>query len=214
VARTTPTRSTVVLSLKKRWADLAGPGAAAAGLADNLLNRWSEPHRRYHTPEHLVAVLDRLDQLGGASEAVMLAGWYHDAVYDPTRDDNEAASAELAVLTLAVASVDPATISEVARLVKLTATHLPGPADEAGALLCDADLGVLGGTPQEYAAYRLAVRAEYGELDEASWRRGRTAILERLLARQPLFFTPEGRRRWEESARTNLRGELTELLRP
>jgi predicted metal-dependent HD superfamily phosphohydrolase len=159
-------------------------------------------------------VLDRLDQLGGASVAVMLAAWYHDAVYDPKRDDNEAASADLAVDTLPVASVDPATIWEVARLVKLTATHLPGPADAAGALLCDADLGVLGGTPEKYAAYRLAVRSEYSGLDEPSWRRGRAAVLEVLLAREPLFFTPEGRSRWEEAARVNLQGELTDLRRP
>ena len=188
-----------------------GPGAAAAGLGKDLLGRWSEPHRRYHNAEHLEAVLGRLDQLGGATVAVTLAAWYHDAVYDPARDDNEAASAALALATLPGLGVDQATVSEVGRLVKLTATHRPEPADRAGALLCDADVAVLGGTREEYAAYRLAVRAEYGGLDEPSWRRGRSSVLRSLLDRDPLFSTAEGRRRWEQAARANLGGELADL---
>ncbi len=195
----------------KRWEVLVGSGAAAAGLGKDLLERWSEPHRRYHTLEHLGAVLGRLDQLGGATMAVTLAAWYHDVVYDPTRDDNEAASAALALATLPTAGVDRETVSEVARLVKLTATHRPGRADGAGALLCDADVAVLGGTREEYAAYRQAVRAEYRALDEPSWRRGRSSVLRSLLARDPLFSTAEGRRLWEQAARVNLQSELADL---
>lgn len=198
-------------SLMKRWELLVGSGPAASGLAKDLLERWSEPHRRYHTVEHLDAVLDRLDQLRGATAAVTLAAWYHDAVYDPERDDNEAASAALALATLPAVGVDQATVSEVARLVMLTATHRPEPADPAGALLCDADVAVLGGTGEEYAAYRLAVRAEYRGLDEGSWRRGRASVLRSLLGRDPIFSTSEGRRRWERAARANLEGELAGL---
>jgi predicted metal-dependent HD superfamily phosphohydrolase len=196
----------------KRWGLVVGRGSAAARLGEELVNRWSEPHRRYHTPEHLQVVLDRLDQLGGARFAVVLAAWYHDVVYDPARADNEAASAALALAGLPSVGVDEETVSEVARLVRLTATHQPGPGDEAGALLCDADLAVLGGTRGEYSAYRLAVRAEYGALDEASWRRGRASVLKSLLARDHLFSTYEGRKRWQESARSNLQRELTDLL--
>jgi predicted metal-dependent HD superfamily phosphohydrolase len=212
VAGTTPIDTAATVPLMKRWEVLVGPGAAATGLGKDLLERWSEPHRSYHTVKHLEAVLDRLDQLGGATMAVTLAAWYHDAVYEPARDDNEAASAALALATLPSAGVDQATVSEVRRLVKLTATHRPEPADAAGALLCDADVAVLGGNTEEYAAYRLAVRAEYRALDEPSWRRGRSSVLRSLLARDPLFSTAEGRRRWEQAARVNLQSELADLV--
>src|SRR4051812_12577829 len=68
--------------------------------ADNLLRRWSEPQRRYHTVEHLAAVLDRIDELVDVQkeyaedpDAVRLAAWFHDAVYLPERSTNEERSA-------------------------------------------------------------------------------------------------------------------------
>ena len=193
------------------WRALSGSGPDADGLAAELLERWSEPHRRYHTVEHLDAVLGHLDQLGGASVAVGLAAWYHDAVYWPSRSDNEEVSAALAGSTLPAVGVAGEVVTEVERLVLLTATHQPEPSDRDGALLCDADLAVLGASPARYAAYRVAVRAEYAALDEEQWRVGRAAVLTRLLDRPSLYATRSARRRWEAAARNNLAVELAGL---
>lgn len=171
------------------------------------MNRWSEPHRRYHGLAHLVAVLSLVDG-PTSSDAVRLAAWYHDAVYDPTRSDNEEVSAELAETTLPPVGVDPATVTEVSRLVLVTKTHQYDAADVAAALLCDADLSVLAAPPTAYVGYVNAVRAEYAQVPDEAFRVGRAAVLRSLLDRPRLFGVL---RDLEEPARRNLTAELALL---
>jgi predicted metal-dependent HD superfamily phosphohydrolase len=181
----------------------------------DLLRRWSEPHRRYHDVRHLTAVLDAVDELAAEADdarAVRLAAWFHDAVYTGRPGADERDSALLADSVLHAAGLDDALVAEVVRLVELTDGHDPAPGDRNGGVLCDADLAVLGGDPAEYAGYAAAVREEYAHVPEEEFRRGRTAVLDKLLARGPLFSTATARDRWEERARHNLETELI-LLR-
>ncbi|MGY1812911.1 HD domain-containing protein [Blastococcus sp. SYSU D00820] len=196
------------------WARLAGDSPAARDEWAAVVAAWSEPHRRYHDLRHLAAVLGLVGELSGAAtdpEAVALAAWYHDVVYDPRRDDNEQRSAERAERGLA-GLVPPARIAEVARLVLLTAGHDPAPDDANGAVLCDADLAVLAGPPAAYAGYASAVREEYGHLSDEVFTAGRTAVLEHLLALPALYRLPGPARDWTAAARANLTAELA-LLR-
>ncbi|AZQ72993.1 MULTISPECIES: hypothetical protein [Streptomyces] len=182
--------------------------------ADDLLARWGEPQRRYHTVDHLAAVLGHLDALAPHAEdieTVRLAAWFHDAVYRPDRSENEERSAHLAERALPELGLDHTRTTEVARLVRLTTSHDPAPGDRDGETLCDADLAVLGGTPHEYAHYAAAVREEYGFVPDDVFREGRAAVLRQLLALPRLFRTPLGHDRWELLARRNLTAEL-ELL--
>ncbi len=198
-----------VQELLERWRRVVGDGADE--LARDLLRRWSEPHRRYHTTDHLRAVLhavDILEQHAADPTAVRLAAWFHDAVYRRQPGDDETSSARLAAETLPLAGVDEKRVQEVVRLVRLTATHDPEPDDTNGAVLCDADLAVLGSEPDEYAAYAAAVRSEYSHLSDAEFRRGRKRVLSRLLGLDPLYRTPTGQGRWAAAARRNLTAEL------
>ncbi|MFJ7156159.1 hypothetical protein ACIQUQ_14585 [Streptomyces sp. NPDC101118] len=182
-----------------------------APYAARLLAAWAEPQRRYHTTEHLAAVLDRIDVLAehaGDPAAVRLAAWFHDAVYRPDRSENEERSAALAERALPELGLAPALTAEVARLVRLTVTHDPAPGDRDGEVLCDADLAVLAGAPEEYAAYAAAVRDEYGFVPDEAFREGRAAVLRQLLALPRLFRTPYGTEHWEATARRNLATEL------
>ncbi|TNC16900.1 DUF4031 domain-containing protein [Georgenia sp. 311] len=198
-------------ALVARWEDLQ-PGHP--GVGEEVLARWGEPHRVYHSLAHLTAVLDRLDLLAAAGEQVTpevrLAAWFHDAVHDGASPADEDASAELAARLLAPA-VGVARAGEVARLVRLTAGHETAPDDDAGHALCDADLGVLGGSPQEYSAYADQVRDEYRAVPDADFRRGRVAVLHRLLDRPALYRTAAGARLWEAAARRNVAAEITSL---
>ncbi|MCT2592753.1 hypothetical protein LHJ74_23045 [Streptomyces sp. N2-109] len=185
-----------------------------APYGENLLDRWSEPQRHYHTADHLLAVLDRVDELAAHAadaDSVRLAAWFHDAVYRPDRSENEERSAHLAEIALAEAGVAAGRTAEVARLVRLTVSHDPEPGDSDGEVLCDADLAVLAGAPEAYAHYAAAVRREYGFVPEDVFRQGRAALLDRLLALPRLYRTPYAHDRWERTARHNLRAEL-ELL--
>ncbi|MFE9056174.1 HD domain-containing protein [Streptomyces mutabilis] len=193
-----------------------GSGPDPAPYADNLLARWQEPQRRYHTLAHLTAVLDHVDVLeehADDPDVVRLAAWFHDAVYLPDRSENEERSARLAERALPEAGVPAGKTAEVARLVRLTVTHSPDGDDRDGQVLCDADLAILASPPSAYAAYTAAVRQEYHFVPDDAFREGRAAILRQLLDLPRLFHTPHGRREWEATARYNLTGEL-EMLSP
>jgi predicted metal-dependent HD superfamily phosphohydrolase len=190
------------------------PGPDPLPYADNLLARWQEPQRRYHTLTHLTAVLDHIDVLeehAADPDVVGLAAWFHDAVYFPDRSENEERSARLAERALPEAGVPEDKAAEVARLVRLTVTHDPADDDRDGQVLCDADLAILAAPPSAYAAYTAAVREEYGFVPPDAFRTGRATILRQLLALPRLFRTPHGQREWEATARYNLRSELEML---
>ncbi|MEV5506325.1 HD domain-containing protein [Streptomyces orinoci] len=209
--------------LRQRWARtvLAARGTdeclpSPYPYADELLSRWSEPQRHYHTVNHLRAVLDRIDELAEYAQditAVRLAAWFHDAVYLPERSTNEERSARLAERALPELGLDERLTAEVARLVRLTIDHNPARGDRNGEVLCDADLAVLAGGARDYAAYAAAVRQEYGFVPPEVFRAGRAEVLRQLLALPRLFRTPLANERWEQAARRNLRGELELLTR-
>ncbi|MGW0699498.1 HD domain-containing protein [Streptomyces sp. NPDC002867] len=212
--------SDAAADLRARWTQalLAARGGAdgpdPVPYADNLLGRWAEPQRRYHTTAHLIAVLDHVDTLAAHAadpDLVRLAAWFHDAVYLPDRSENEERSARLAERALPEAGLSAGATAEVARLVRLTVTHDPAGDDRNGQVLCDADLAILAAAPEAYAAYAAAVREEYAFVPEEAFRDGRAAVLRQLLRLPRLFHTPYGARAWEEPARHNLTVEL-ELL--
>jgi predicted metal-dependent HD superfamily phosphohydrolase len=197
------------------WAQLAGDSPTSRTEWAAVVAAWSEPHRRYHDLAHLAGVLGLVGELAGTAadpDAVRLAAWYHDVVYDPHRPDNEQVSAERARAGLR-GLVPEERVEEVVRLVLLTAGHDPAPDDANGVVLCDADLAVLAGPPESYAAYASAVREEYGHLSDEEFTAGRIAVLEHLLALPALYRLPAVAAPWTPRARANLTAELTLLRR-
>ncbi len=206
--------------LTTRWAGDMGHRGPAGDALRSLLARHAEPHRRYHTTVHVAHVLRAVQRLadGAALDAasartVRLAAWYHDVVYDPRAGAgaNEAASATLAERTLVDLGEPGATAAEVARLIRLTAGHEPAADDLTGAVLIDADLGVLGADPAGYQAYVNGVRTEYAHVDEVGWRTGRAAVLRNFLDRPRIYHLDLER---ERRARANLAAELSGLTAP
>ncbi|WP_328420935.1 metal-dependent phosphohydrolase [Micromonospora sp. NBC_00389] len=194
----------------------AKPGADTTRAGEQLLARWREPHRHYHTAVHLTAVLDVVDRHAGLADRadlVRLAAWCHDVVYDPRAagDANERDSATLAETVLTELGVPAPAVAEVRRLVLLTAWHVVAPGDRDGELLCDADLAVLAAPPATYDRYAAAIRREYAHVPEPAFRVGRAMVLTGLLALPALFRLPPLAGRWEQPARNNLRRELATL---
>jgi predicted metal-dependent HD superfamily phosphohydrolase len=195
--------------------DLAGslpwPLPGRTDIRDRLARLYSTD-RGYHDLRHLAEVLDRIDELGGAADVdLQVAAWFHDAVYD-TLGDNEDRSARLAEAVLTeperVAGVD---VAEVARLVRLTTHHDPADDDHRGAVLCDADLGILAAPAERYTEYVVGVRRDYAHVPDADFRAGRLRVLEGLAARTQLFHTAHARDHWEARARENLAREIDQL---
>ena len=176
-----------------------------------LEQAYDAPGRGYHDRLHLTEVLEHVDELlppgDTARTAVLVAAWFHDAVYEG-RDDDESRSANLAESVL-----DGSLASEVGRLVRLTATHRPADDDLAGQVLCDADLAILAAPAERYASYVAGVRAEHAHVPDADFAAGRAAVLRDLLDKATLFHTATARRWWEQAARVNVERELSTLER-
>lgn len=200
--------------LLQPWAAAVGAEPASLATAGQVLERYAEPHRHYHDLTHLAEVLGALRVLTAEADLpvpVVCAAYWHDAVYDPRADDNEQRSADLAAAELSRLGLVPQVVEEVVRLVLLTVSHDPVPEDRHGALLSDADLAVLAAEPHRYERYAAGVRREYAHVGPLAFREGRAVVLRELLERPHLYATPEGRRRWEDAARGNLRAELSRL---
>ena len=193
-------------ALESRWP----LGDDLAEVRDRLLAAYATD-RGYHDVRHLAEVLDRVDELQDAGEvfdheAVALAAWFHDAVYDGQAgaEERSARWAEQALAGRAVAD-------EVARLVRLTERHTPADDDANGCVLSDADLAILAATPARYAEYTRDVRREYAHVPDELFRPGRAAVLRDLLAKPALFHTAHARKQWEARARANVEAEIARL---
>lgn len=195
------------------------PAEAARQAGADLILRWSEPHRAYHTLRHLRFVLSIVDDhaaMADDPDAVRLAAWFHDAIYDPTtvgEPSNEQRSADLAAAMLPSLRIGPDRVAEVVRLVLLTAGHRVADGDRDGALLADADLAILAASDEEYRAYASAVRDEYAHVPTDAFRAGRAAVLVSILDLPTLYRLPELRDAWESQARANLTAEVDRLTR-
>ena len=199
------------MDLERWWPDLLSDQPQ---IRERLVTAYDDPARGYHDLRHLREVLEHLDDLVPADhpdrDAVVLAAWFHDAVYDVV-GDNEERSARLADAVLTQAGVPIPLVEEVTRLVRLTAGHDPAADDLPGQLLCDADLAILAAGRERYDAYVAGVRQEYAEVPDADFRAGRKAVLEDLLAHDTLFHSEAARERWEERARANVSAEVAAL---
>ena len=197
--------------------DSRADGDAWSALGADLRARWTEPHRHYHDLRHLEAILQDLDllRLDGAdvTHAILLAAWFHDAVHDGRTPQDEEASADLARAELGRAAWSgllPAGMpDEVARLVRVTADHRA--ADRAAAILCDADLAILGAPEDRYLAYAADVRREYSHVSDADFARGRSRVLSSIMSAERIYATDVGHARWEQRARANVSAELDRL---
>jgi predicted metal-dependent HD superfamily phosphohydrolase len=191
--------------LARHW-----PSRFSSSLREQLEAAYGDSGRGYHDLLHLREVLEHVDELMSPDdpdrEAVLLAAWFHDAVYDGRGDDEER-SARLAADSLGTGPLS----DEVARLVRLTAAHRPDDDDHRGQVLCDADLGVLASDPERYASYTAGVRREYAHIPDPDFAAGRAAVLRDLLAKPTLFHTAAARSRWEDRARANITREIEQL---
>ncbi len=193
------------------------------GVHDMLLARYGERHRSYHTLHHLEECFPHFEtvrHLCARPVEVLLALWFHDAVYDPHRHDNEARSAALARTCLLEAGAEESVIGRIERSILATAHTSVFPAtDEATeaseisdcTLVSDIDLAILGAAPRRFAEYERQIRQEYAWVPEAEYRRGRKAVLQHFADRPAIYVTPVLRARLEIPARGNLTAALRTL---
>jgi predicted metal-dependent HD superfamily phosphohydrolase len=198
---------------EERWretwalADLPAP----PGLLAALLDRYSESHRAYHGVDHVAACLVAAAKVRKCLQSpisVELALWYHDAIYEPRKADNEERSADLA--TSELRDLLPSLFPTIHEHI-LATKHQASPVSPDSQYLVDIDLAILGASPEEFDAYELAVRREYRWVPEFLFRSKRREILESFLARPRIYLTESFHGELEEAARINLRRSVAQL---
>jgi predicted metal-dependent HD superfamily phosphohydrolase len=197
--------------LKTFYADERKKTAAA----NLLITKYSEQHRFYHNLSHVRALLWQAEKFKGKfadDEAVRLAVWFHDAIYEPKSQTNEIESARLAVESLAELNFPAAKIEKVEKMILATQRHDAAALDEDGKLFLDFDLGILGANAEVYKKYAQAIRREYSFAPEDLYRAKRRAVLQHFLQREFIYYTDEMREFHEEAARINIANEIKELL--
>jgi predicted metal-dependent HD superfamily phosphohydrolase len=180
-----------------------------------VVARYAEPHRAYHTDEHIARTLSLLDGVLGhldRPDEAELAVWLHDLVYEPRATDNEARSADLAADWLAKGGADAA-LGERVRALILATRHAAPPTEHDARYVVDADLSILGASPADFDRYELQVREEYRFRSETEWRTGRARLLRGFLDHPRLFLTGEFAV-FEAPARANLARSIARLEAP
>jgi predicted metal-dependent HD superfamily phosphohydrolase len=195
------------------WEDQFPDGGHTTVLAE-LIAAYDAPDRHYHNLDHLrhcFYQLRRLRALLDDVRAVEAAIWFHDVVYDPTRDDNEERSAAFAAKRLAEMGRSEAFITTVRQLI-LDTRHRERPTTSDGRYLVDIDLSILGQPARIYDLYDQNIRLEYAHVPEDAYRAGRAKVLNAFLSRPNIFATDAFRERYEVRARENLGRSIARLL--
>ena len=187
-------------------------------LWQDIVTRYGEPQRAYHTLNHIEQLLVQLENINhilSEPHITALALYYHDVIYDPTRSDNELQSAELATDALS-SYLSPEQCQQIYALIMMTANHqidtlVDSDKYNDAAYLLDMDLSILGAPWSAYEQYAKAIRQEYAHVADDNYRDGRTAVLQGLLAHPKLYLTDHYYNQLETQARNNIKRELTLL---
>lgn len=203
------------MTLQQKWHDLWTRNAKsdAAAEFDALHQLYSQPHRAYHNLAHVQDCLAQLDACGVVpvdADAVRLALWLHDVIYEIGATDNEEQSAAWATAALTRGRASANLIETVADLI-LATKHPSTPQTTDAALVVDIDLSILGRERTAFTIYERNIREEYKSVPLQRYRRGRAAILQSFLDRPSIFLTEAFRDKFEARARENLAWSIARM---
>lgn len=185
------------IDIKQAWLDLS--------------ERYSEPHRLYHTLHHLDYCLNELDTskfLMHQNDMIEMAIWYHDIINLPSQKDNEYQSSVL-FEQLAKNNLEPEFISHVCDLIKIT-THRDTPLTHDQIYICDIDLSSMGDTWEVFVEDSKNLRQE-SEASKEDYALGKIKFFSSLLQRPRIFYSDYFYARYENQARHNIYRYISKL---
>lgn len=198
-------------SIWRRWQRRTNHGPNPSSIFEELRRCYGEPHRRYHTLEHIehcLAELDLAAHLLPDPDAVEMAIWFHDAVYAPQRSDNEWRSAQF-FARAARGELEPSFTTEVCELILATAHGALLKRFEER-LVVDIDLSSFGHEWHRFRRDTFGLRQECAARGEGEFRKAQLRFDRALLARPSFFRTVYFRERYERTARYNVGRRLRE----
>lgn len=171
---------------------------------ETILFKYSNLFRAYHNPKHLVNCFDVLEKFFPNEKldpAIRLALFFHDAVYNTTKTDNEAQSCLL--LDKLLPDIDESIRNDAKSYIMVTSSHLPF--DDKSKIVVDCDLAILGSSPEEYEVYENSIREEYYFAPQDLYVSGRAKVMSKFANKEFVFWTEQMRNsQYEINAKINL----------
>lgn len=186
-----------------------------------LLNAYTEPHRAYHTVQHIVECLEHFEHIKPYlhdPDAVEVAIWFHDVIYDPKAFDNELKSAEL-MYSQCSTFLNESTRFKIYQWIIATQKHR-APSDLDSSLgidqywlsdlhfVLDIDLSILGASKQRFNQYEKQIQCEYAWVDASIYRLKRAEVLHQFYQMQPIYQTAYFRSQKEQQAKLNIKNVI------
>lgn len=203
--------------LRTIWNDLASNYSDDKKQVDTywteIEERYTSKKRHYHNLAHLSYMIEKILPLKERLkdlDTLLFAIFYHDIIYNASRKDNEEKSAAVAQERLSKLGLTEDQISKCQEQILATKAHVANEDSDTHYLL-DADLAILGDTPEVYQNYAKQIRAEYSIYPGFLYKKGRRKVLQFFLAKDRIFKTTAFCELYEQQARLNLKAELETL---
>src|SRR3989344_3054859 len=160
-------------------------------LWSEIITNYSDEGRFYHNLTHLENLLAELKHVKTEIEdwnTILFTLYYHDVIYDVSKNDNEEKSADFAEERMTSLGVRAEMISKCKKQILATKNHGQSPDNDTN-FFTDADLSILGKDWNTYQVYFQNVRKEYAIYPDAVYKPGRKKILEHFLNMSRIFKT-------------------------
>lgn len=204
------------LPLIDRWQQLADKHCDGEQISKRIFfditKFYSEPHRAYHTLNHLRAMFADIDLAGIDNDAIDFSAWFHDIIYQPGARDNESQSALFAAKTMNAMQIDKAMIEQVTYMINCTQNHSNPDNDHHTQLFLDVDMAILGSIPAHYEVYVEQIRKEFSLLPQNAFEQGRLMFVKEVIEQPRIFVSDTFYAQYEDQARNNLQWELESLI--
>ena len=175
---------------------------------------YKTPPRAYHNIQHVHEVTVHYHKVAASvgwqsPKEIYLAVLYHDAIYLAGRKDNEARSAELAVVAVTKYLTNEfINTFKLTRLIELTAKHghlHSQTLDQDTKHFLDCDMAILGSDAAQFHAYDKAIASEYrGKLPGWMFQFYRRKFLKSLLDSPRIYLSDVFFESHEANARMNI----------
>jgi len=187
-------------------------------LTNFVIPYYSEPHRSYHTFEHIERILSDAEKMDiKLSPAQIIAILFHDIIYTPGSTTNEKDSARMLQWVskmypewLIADDISTNDINDACTIIEDTQHHTPS--SDHSKIVIDLDLLGLADDYANYVGSGKNVRAEFGYLSENDWMVGRLEFLSSLIKREHIFQTDDFRNQFDEKAKNNMNQERNGIL--
>ena len=153
---------------------------------EDILERWSEKHRKYHTISHLEDLIQQINTYTGLSstehDMLTLTAIFHDIIYIPRRGDNEVQSAEFFLNHVAM-NKDSSEIQEIATMIRDTKHHTPS--THLSGIFSNMDMSIVRRPYAELLKWEDEIRYEYSHLPGIVYIIGRVRFLRQMIKKYP-----------------------------